>query len=112
MSRDSDNIASYAIIDEAGAGDNEVIAAPAAGFKLLIWGFAFVVAGAVNVRFEGGAGGTALTGVMNFASAGQGMAVPVGRKPIFEIAAATNFNAELSAAVSIDGFVVYSVVPA
>ena len=65
-----------------------------------------LAAGAVNVRFEDGAAGTALTGQMNLTtnSGFEASFCPVGH---FETTANTLLNLELSAAVSVDGWLVY-----
>jgi hypothetical protein len=94
-----------AIIDHATSGDNEVVAA-VAGKKIRVLDVVLVASAAVNVRFESGASGTALTGVMNLAANG-GFAPgfnPVGH---FQTAASAALNLELSGAQSVDGWIVY-----
>lgn len=95
-----------AVIDHAASGDNTLVAA-VTGRKIRVLSLFLIVAGAVNVRFESGAGGTALTGVMNFGAAGDG--VVLGYNPLgwFETAAGSLLNLELSGAVSVDGALQY-----
>lgn len=59
------------------------------------------------MRFESAAGGTALTGVMNFGAAGDGMVLPYNPLGWFETTAAQLLNMELSGAVSVDGALQY-----
>jgi len=95
----------YAVIDDATSGNNTIVAA-VAGKKIRVLQWALVCAGAVTVRWEDGASGTALTGQMQFA-ANSGMNsgfCPVGH---FETTANTLLNLELSAATSVDGWLVY-----
>lgn len=98
-----------AVIDDASSGDNTIVAA-VSGKKICVLGFGFIVAGAVNVRFEDGAGGTALTGVMTFDAASKGIAVPIGMDCLFQTSDGTLLNLELSGAVSVDGWVNYVVI--
>lgn len=95
----------YAAIDAASSGDNTALAA-VLNRKLRVLAVALVAAGAVNVRFESGAGGTALTGQMNLAANG-GFVLPFNPAGWFETAAGSLLNLELSGAVSVDGCLVY-----
>lgn len=95
-----------AVIDHANSGDNTVVAA-VAGKKIRVLSLFFVVAGAVNVRWESGAGGTGLTGQMEFAAKGDGMALNHNPLGWFETAAGALLNLELSGAVSVDGALQY-----
>jgi hypothetical protein len=74
--------------------------------KIRVLSLFAVAAGTVNVRFESGAGGTALTGQMNLV-ANTGFVLPYNPLGWFETAAGTLLNMELSAAVSVDGSLVY-----
>jgi hypothetical protein len=85
----------HAVIDNASSGDNTVVAA-VAGKRILVTSYTLVVAGALTVRWESGASGTALTGQMQFAANG-GTAT----------AANTLLNLELSAGTSCDGHLTY-----
>jgi hypothetical protein len=68
-----------------------------------------MVASAVVIRFESGAGGAALTGQMNV-SATSGFVLPFSPMGWFTTAANALLNLELSSAVSVDGVIGYSVV--
>lgn len=95
----------FAVINVAGSGDNTLIAA-VVGKKIRVIGGLLIAAGAVSVRFESAAAGTALTGIMPLiANVGfQIPHIPVGN---FETAVNTLLNLELSAAESVDGWLVY-----
>lgn len=95
----------YAVIDAATLGDNTIVAA-VTGKKIRVLAFFLVASGAVTVRFESGAGGTALTGQMVLAANGA-LALPFNPEGWFETAAAALLNLELSAATSVDGAVVF-----
>jgi hypothetical protein len=95
----------YVIIDAATSGDNTILAAVTAK-KIRVLSLFLVAAGTVNVRFESGAGGTALTGQMNLV-ANTGFALPYNPVGWFETASNTLLNCELSAAISVDGCLTY-----
>lgn len=95
----------FAIIDAATSGDNTLIAA-VADKKIRILSGMLVASSAVTVRFESGASGTALTGQMQLASNG-GFQIPFCPVGNFETAVNTLLNLELSAAVSVDGWLIY-----
>lgn len=95
----------FKVIDHAVSGDNELVAAVASK-KIRVLGGLLIASAAVNARFESGAGGTALTGVMNLA-ANAGFQIPYIPVGNFETAANTALNLELSGAVSVDGWIVY-----
>lgn len=94
-----------AAIAASSSGDNTIVAA-VAGKKIRVLSFALVCASAVTVRFEDGAGGTALTGQMEFA-ANSGISPPEIQSGHFETTAGTLLNLELSGAVSVAGWVNY-----
>jgi hypothetical protein len=96
----------FAVVDAASSGDNTLVSAVAAK-KIRVHSVFMVAAGAVNVRFEDGAGGTALTGQMNLATNG-GFVLPFNPVGWFETTANTLLNLELSAAVSVDGSLQYT----
>lgn len=100
---------SFAVIDAASSGDNTLLAAQGAGNKIRVHQLFLVSAGTVTVRFESGAGGTALTGQMNLV-ANTGFVLPYSQIGWFETAANTLLNLELSGAVSVDGNFAYTVV--
>jgi hypothetical protein len=68
-----------------------------------------VAAGTTTVRFESGAGGTALSGAMSLV-ANTGLVLPFSPAGHFETAANTLLNMELNAAVQVSGSLTYIVV--
>lgn len=95
----------YAVIDAATLGDNTIVAA-VTGKKIRVLAAFIVASGAVTVRFESGASGTALTGQMVMGANGT-LALPLSSEGWFETAAGSLLNLELSAATSVDGCIVY-----
>lgn len=101
----------YAVIDDASSGDNPIVAA-VAGKRIRVLSLFLVAAGTVNVRFESGSAGTALTGQMNLvANVGFSLNAAFdahGRpKGHFQTAEGELLNLELSANVSVDGSLTY-----
>jgi|TARA_R100001086_G_scaffold160429_1_gene86209 hypothetical protein len=95
-----------AAIDAATSGNNTLVAA-VSGKKIRVLAlFATMTGSAVTIRFEDGAGGTALTGQMGPTS-GQTIVLPFNPVGWFETSAATLLNMELSGAQSVDGVLVY-----
>ena len=95
-----------AAIDAATSGNNTLVAA-VSGKKIRVLAlFATMTGSAVTIRFEDGAGGTALTGQMG-PTAGQTIVLPFNPVGWFETSAATLLNLELSGAQSVDGALVY-----
>lgn len=94
-----------AVIDAATSGDNTLIAA-IASTKIRVLQVVLIAAAAVTVRFESGAGGTALTGQMQLAANGGFSSgfCPAGH---LETNAGELLNLELSGAISVDGWIVY-----
>jgi hypothetical protein len=97
--------AKYAVISGASSGDNTVVAA-VTGKKIRVLSFFLVAAGAVTVRFESGASGTALTGVMSLAANG-GLSCPLNELGYFETAAGVLLNLELGGVVQVSGHLTY-----
>jgi hypothetical protein len=95
----------FAAIDAASSGDNTLVAAVNPK-KIRVLAAFLVSAGTVNVRFESGAGGSALTGQMNLI-ANTGFVLPFNPAGWFETASNTLLNLELSAGVSVDGALTY-----
>ena len=92
--------------DAASSGDNTLVAA-VSGKKIRVLAlFATMTGTAVTIRFEDGAGGTALTGQMG-PTAGQTIVLPFNPVGWFETSAATLLNMELGGAQSVDGALVY-----
>lgn len=96
----------YSKIDVATSGDNTIVAAAGVGIKIRVMSAFCIAAGAVNVRFEDGASGTALTGQMNLTT-NSGFVIPFNPGGWFETSANTLLNLELSAAISVDGAITY-----
>jgi len=96
-------------INVATSGNNTLLAAQGAGNKIRVLSLFLVSAGVVNVRFESGANGTALSGQMPLV-ANTGFVLPFNPAGWFETADNTLLNLELSAAVSVDGAYSYVVV--
>ena len=97
-----------ASIDAAASGDNTLVAA-VSGKKIRVLSLFGVAAGAVTVRFESGASGTALTGQMNVGANGN-ITMPFNPEGWFETAAAALLNMELGGATSFDGCLTYVLV--
>lgn len=96
----------FVAVDKASSGDNEVVAA-VTGKKIRVLAGLLVMTGtAVTIRFESGAGGTALTGQM---TPTQGNVIPLAFCPLghFETAPGAALNLELGGAQSVDGWLVY-----
>lgn len=94
----------WAVIDHATSGDNTIVAAVTSK-KIRVHQVFFTTAAAVTIRFESGAGGTALTGQM---LTPVGMVLPFSRTGWFETAAGVLLNMELSGATSVDGALQYT----
>lgn len=94
-----------AAIAASALGDNTLVAA-VLGKKIRVLGYHIVCAAAVTVRFEDGAGGTALTGQKEYAANSGGSP---GYSPLgwFETSEGNLLNLELSDAVSVDGHLIY-----
>ncbi len=95
----------FAAIDVGASGDNTLVAL-VSGKKIRVLQVTLIATAAVNVRFESGSAGTALTGQMALtANSGfEASFCPVG---LFETASGVLLNLELSAAVPVDGWLVY-----
>jgi hypothetical protein len=98
----------YLVIDHAASGDQTLVAAVTTK-KIRVVQLVLVGAGTVTVRFEGGAGGTALTGQMSMV-AGSQITMPLNPAGWFETAINTLLNLELSGAISVDGVLGYVLV--
>ena len=95
----------FAAISGATSGDNTLVAA-VANKKIRVLALALVAITAVNVRFENGAAGTALSGVMSIGATG-GFVLPFNPTGWFETGSNTLLNMELSAAVQVSGCLTY-----
>jgi regulator of RNase E activity RraA len=96
----------FAVVDAASSGDNTLVAAVTGKKIRVLAGMLTMTGTAVTVRFESGAGGTALTGQM---TPTQGSTITLPYCPVghFETAAAALLNLELGGAQSVDGYIVY-----
>jgi hypothetical protein len=101
-------IHSRAIISAASSGDNTLLAAQGASNSICVTSLFLIAASAVNVRFESGAGGTALTGVMSLA-ANSGFVLPYNPDGWFETGDNALLNLELGGAVQVSGAFTYLV---
>lgn len=95
-----------AVIAASSSGDNTLVAAAGAGVKIRVLAVAVVAAGDVDARFESGASGTALTGVMDLTT-NSGFVLPFNPMGWFETADNTLLNLELSGATSVAGCLTY-----
>jgi hypothetical protein len=99
----------FAAISGNTSGDNTLVAAAGASNKIRVTSLYLVAAGTTTVRFESGAGGTALSGVMSLI-ANTGFVLPHNPNGWFETAANTLLNMELNAAIQVSGGLSYIVV--
>jgi hypothetical protein len=75
-----------AAIAASSSGDNTIVAAQAAGKRIAVWQYVIIAEGDVDVRWESGAGGTALSGQMHLTADGQGIqATAGGLVPLFNM---------------------------
>lgn len=100
------SVAQFAVISEASAGDNTLVAA-VTGKKIRVVALAMVASGGANaVRFESDASGTALTGVMDLGDNVQ-MVLPYNGAGWFETIAGELLNLELANATLVGGCLTY-----
>lgn len=102
----SSNPIKFAAVDAATSGDNELVAAVTGRKIRVIAGSLTMTGTAVTIRFESGAGGTALTGQM---TPTQGSTISLPYSPVghFQTAISAALNLELGGAQSVDGWIVY-----
>lgn len=91
------------------SGNNTLLAAQGASNKIKVHQAILVANADVVVRFQSGAGGTALTGQMSLA-AKSGFVLPFSPVGWFVTAANTLLNLELGGTVGVNGVLLYSVV--
>lgn len=97
-------------IDASSSGNNTLVAA-ASGYKIRVVDYLLVAGGAVNAKFQSGASGTDLTGLMDFNASGQGArAVQANDEGLFETAAGELLNLNLSGAVQVGGHMSYRLI--
>jgi hypothetical protein len=96
----------FAAINENGAADKEIVAA-VTGRKITVVSMVLNANAASAVRFESGAGGAALTGVMNLTAASN-LVLPYNPAGWFETVAAQALSMELAGGSSeVDGCLSY-----
>lgn len=101
-----------AAISGATSGDNTLVSA-VTGKKIRVLALFLTVADAVTIRFESGAGGTALTGVMTVdhdpatGVTSNPFVLPLNLAGWFETAAGSLLNMELSGAIQVSGALLY-----
>lgn len=93
-------------IDYAASGNNEIVAA-VPGKIIRVINLAIHSGGTVLVRFESGAGGTALTGQMAFNGVVSSLVPGESMQGHFQTVVGESLNMELSAAISVDGWLCY-----
>lgn len=95
----------FAAINVSTIGDNTIVAA-VTNKKIIVLNYVIVLSAATTVRFEDGAGGTALTGQMEI-EAKSGLAPGFMEDGHFKTSTGTLLNLELSAGNNADGYIVY-----
>ncbi len=96
----------YLAVDVNSSGNNTLVAA-VTDRKILVLGCVLIAAGAVNIRFQDGAGGTALSGVLNLTT-NSGYTAPLALPGWCKTSTNTLLNLELSGAVAVAGWLVYT----
>jgi hypothetical protein len=96
----------FAAISASSSGNNTLVAS-VVGKKIRVLAYNIIGNGAVNAKFQSGAGGTDLTGLKYIAAAGGGICAPFNPVGWFETASATLLNLNLSSAVAVGGELVY-----
>jgi len=94
------------VIDVAGSGDNTIVAA-VTGKIIRVYQVVLIAAGTVVTTWQSGAGGTPITGGMTLA-VNTGYAPPWCPAGHFQTAEGALLNLSLSAAVSVDGWLIYA----
>jgi hypothetical protein len=99
----------FAAIAASSSGNNTIVAAAGASNKIRVLAVQLIANGAVNAKWQSGAGGTDLTGLAYLAANG-GYVLPFNPAGWFETAADTLLNLNLSGAVAVGGSLTYIVV--
>ena len=99
----------FGIIAESSSGDNEVVAAQA-GYKIRVLAYNFTSNGAVNAKWRSAT--TDISGRSFMDAAGKGKVAPFNPVGWVETAAGEALNLNLSAAIAVEGELVYVLVPA
>lgn len=96
----------FAAIAASSSGNNTIVAAVTSK-KIRVLAYNLIGNGAVNAKFQTGAGGTDLTGLKYIAAAGGGICAPYCSVGWFETASGALLNLNLSGAVAVGGEIVY-----
>lgn len=96
----------FAVIDAATSGDNTIVTGVTGKRIRVLSGSLTMTGTAVTIRFESGAGGTALTGQMT-PTQGSTITIPFNPHGNFQTAAGALLNLELGGAQSVDGWISY-----
>ncbi len=89
---------------------NNTLVAAVTSNKIRVLAYNFISNGAVNAKFQSGAGGTDLTG-LKYCVANMGLSAPFCPTGWFETASGSLLNLNLSAGVAVGGELVYIEVP-
>lgn len=92
----------------ASSNGNNTLVAAVAGKRIRVLAYNLSAAGAVNAKFQDGAGGTDLTGLKYFAAAGAAASGPFNPLGWFETSTNTLLNLNLSSGVAVGGELVYA----
>lgn len=95
----------FAAIAASTSGNNTLVAS-VSGKKIRVIAVWLTANGAVNAKFQSGAGGTDLTGLA-YMTSNTGFVLPFNPAGWFETAATTLLNLNLSAAIAVGGSLVY-----
>lgn len=95
----------FAKIAASSSGNNTIVAA-VTGKKIRVLAYNFMANGAVNAKFQDGAGGTDLTG-LKYCAANGGICAPFNPAGWFETSSDTLLNLNLSGAVAVGGELTY-----
>lgn len=96
----------FAKIAASSSGDNTLVAAVTSK-KIRVLAYNLIGNGAVNAKFQSGAGGTDLTGLKYIAAAGGGISASYNPVGWFESGSGVLLNLNLSGAVAVGGELVY-----
>lgn len=100
----------FAVIDAASSGDNMIVE-EVSGSKIRVLALHLTMTGtAVTIRFENTGSGTALTGQMT-PTQGETIVLPFNPVGWFETTTSQRLSLELGGAQSVDGSLVYVLVP-
>lgn len=95
----------FATISASSSGNNTIVAA-VTGKKIKVLRMTLTANGAVNAKFQSGAGGTDITG-LHYLAANGGWVEPFCQEGLFETTAGSLLNLNLSGAVAVGGSLTY-----